>query len=91
MKYASTALMDCSIAASIGPRVQEAARGPVKSGIAALPDSRATVVGRAGGGHTALTPEGETLVGAYERFQRRVEEAVEAAYAEEFAGVRDAL
>ncbi len=45
-------------------------------------------VGGAGGGHTALTPEGEQLVAAYERFQRRVAAAVEVAYAEEFAGAR---
>ncbi|WBL36488.1 LysR family transcriptional regulator [Tepidiforma flava] len=40
-------------------------------------------VGGAGGGHTALTPEGARLVEAYDRFRRRVDAAVQAAFAEE--------
>ena len=43
-------------------------------------------VGGAGGGHTALTPEGERLVGAYRRFHDRVGEAVDLAFREEFGG-----
>ena len=45
-------------------------------------------VGGAGGGRTALTPAAEELVAAYRRFQERVEQDVEDAYAEE---LRDLL
>ncbi len=37
-------------------------------------------VGGAGGGRTVLTPDAEALVGAYRRFQERVEHEVEDAY-----------
>ena len=37
-------------------------------------------VGGAGGGRTALTPDAETLVAAYRRFQERVERDVAGAY-----------
>lgn len=40
-------------------------------------------VGGAGGGHTALTPEGQTLLDAYARFRERVESAVRQAFEEE--------
>jgi molybdate transport system regulatory protein len=43
-------------------------------------------VGGAGGGHTTLTPEGERLVRAYERFHNRVAQAVEDAFRDEFGG-----
>jgi molybdate transport system regulatory protein len=42
-------------------------------------------VGGAGGGHTALTAEGERLMRAYQRFRERVSDAVETAYREEFS------
>ncbi len=45
-------------------------------------------VGGAGGGRTALTPEAEELVVAYRRFQQRLQEDVERAYAAE---LRDLL
>lgn len=41
--------------------------------------------GGAGGGHTALTPQAVELVAAYRRFQARISEAVDAAYAAELA------
>jgi molybdate transport system regulatory protein len=41
-----------------------------------------SAVGGAGGGHTALTPEGEALVAAYHRFQERMDRELEAAFAE---------
>ncbi|HEX6032405.1 MAG TPA: LysR family transcriptional regulator [Tepidiformaceae bacterium] len=41
-------------------------------------------VGGAGGGHTTLTPEGERLVRAYQRFQERIALALEKSFAEEF-------
>lgn len=44
-------------------------------------------VGGAGGGHTALTAEGQALVEAYQRFRDRVEAAVEAAFREELPGL----
>jgi len=44
-------------------------------------------VGGAGGGHTALTPEGAALVAAYRRFQQRVSREAEAAFAEELSPV----
>lgn len=40
-------------------------------------------VGGAGGGHTALTPEGQALLNAYARFRDRVEAAVRQAFDEE--------
>lgn len=43
-----------------------------------------SAVGGAGGGHTTLTPEGQRLVAAYQRFRSRVGQAVEEAFAEEF-------
>lgn len=44
-------------------------------------------VGGAGGGHTTLTPEGHQLVQAYRRYQARVEEAMQRAFAEELSGL----
>jgi molybdate transport repressor ModE-like protein len=41
-------------------------------------------VGGAGGGHTALTPEGADFVAAYERFQARANEGISAAFAAAF-------
>ena len=40
-------------------------------------------VGGAGGGRTTLTPDAEALVAAYRRFQERVANEVESAYAAE--------
>ena len=45
-------------------------------------------VGGAGGGRTILTPDAERIVTAYRRFQQRVEQDVEGAYAAE---LRDLL
>ncbi len=39
-----------------------------------------SAVGGAGGGHTAITPEGRELLRRYAEFQRRVEDAVRNAY-----------
>lgn len=44
-------------------------------------------VGGAGGGRTLLTPDAEALVAAYRRFQERVGDAVERAYAAELRGL----
>ncbi len=47
-------------------------------------------VGGAGGGHTALTREGQDLVAAYQRFRDRVEAAVAEAFREELPGLSSA-
>lgn len=47
----------------------------------------ASEVGGAGGGHTALTPEGLDLVEAYRRFKARSEAAMATAFEEELGGV----
>lgn len=47
-----------------------------------------SAVGGAGGGHTSLTPEGQRLLAAYQRFRARVAEAVKDAFREEFGGER---
>lgn len=44
-------------------------------------------VGGAGGGHTVLTPEAETIVAAYVRFQARMAEDLHAIFEEEFASI----
>jgi molybdate transport system regulatory protein len=44
-------------------------------------------VGGAGGGHTALSPEGRELVAAYRRFQDRVDRAVAEAFEAELSSI----
>ncbi|WP_322795253.1 winged helix-turn-helix domain-containing protein [Tepidiforma sp.] len=44
-------------------------------------------VGGAGGGHTALTPEGQALLAAYARFRDRVEAAVRQAFDDELGSL----
>jgi molybdate transport system regulatory protein len=46
-------------------------------------------VGGAGGGHTALTPEGEALVRAYRRFQERMAAELESAFSSELSFLAD--
>jgi molybdate transport system regulatory protein len=45
-------------------------------------------VGGAGGGHTAITPEGTALIAAYRRFQVRLGEELEAAFEAELGALR---
>ena len=45
-----------------------------------------SAVGGPGGGHTQITPEGRDLLHRYADFQRRVEDAVQRAYAAAFVG-----
>lgn len=47
-----------------------------------------SAIGGAGGGHTALTPQGRELVEAYRRYQARLQEAMERAFEEELGNLR---